>query len=151
MLMRPTRVAAVICHALSPELSHDAYGFTVSFPNGARPEGLPGVPGAARCAAAGARTTPGPPQRRDPGCPGVAEAGRPLRCRSRTSLVSHGRVSDSFPGRYAARTVLLQVTTMISATFRVVRYASSHVTDLPAAGTRRGSRRGEKSRSGNGA
>src|SRR5260370_28338675 len=31
MLMRPTRVAAVICHALSPELSHDAYGFTASF------------------------------------------------------------------------------------------------------------------------
>src|SRR5262249_61429929 len=76
--------------------------------------------------------------------PGVAEAGRPLRCRSRTSLVSHGRVSDSFPGRYAARTVLLQVTTMISATFRVVRYASSHVTDLPAAAPRRGSRPGRK-------
>src|SRR5262249_12811082 len=74
MLMRPTRVAAVICHALSPELSHDAYGFTASFLNGARPEGLPGgfraAPG---CAAAGARTTPGPSQRRDPGCPGVAE------------------------------------------------------------------------------
>src|SRR5262245_4638252 len=135
MLMRPTRVAAVICHALSPELSHDAYGFTVSFPNGARPESLPGFRAAPGCAAAGARTTPGPSQHRDPGCPGVAEAGRPLRCRSRTSLVSHGRVSDSFPGRYAARTVLLQASTMISATFRVVRYASSHVTDLPAAGT----------------
>src|SRR5215469_8923913 len=41
MLMRPTRVAAVICHALSPELSHDAYGFTASFPWLASPEGGP--------------------------------------------------------------------------------------------------------------
>src|SRR6516225_4965261 len=51
MLMRPTRVAAVICHALSPELSHDAYGFTASFPWLASPDGGPhnavvrGVPG----------------------------------------------------------------------------------------------------------
>src|SRR6516164_9189791 len=51
MLMRPTRVAAVICHALSPELSHDAYGFTASFPWLVSPEG-------------------GPPQRRGPGVPG---------------------------------------------------------------------------------
>src|SRR5215470_10311138 len=51
MLMRPTRVAAVICHALSPELSHDAYGFTASFLRGACSEG-------------------GRSQHRDPGCPG---------------------------------------------------------------------------------
>src|SRR5262249_31923026 len=77
MLMRPTRVAAVICHALSPELSHDAYGFTASFLNGARPEGVPGGLRAARgCAAAGARTTPRPSQPRDPGGPAGAEPDR---------------------------------------------------------------------------
>src|SRR5215472_7212776 len=97
MLMRPTRVAAVICHALSPELSHDAYGFTASIPWLASPEG-------------------GPPQRRGPGCPG--SAGRPLRCPSRTPLVSHDRVSDAFPACYAARAVLLSGGMMISPIFR---------------------------------
>src|SRR5215471_15944663 len=100
MLMRPTRVAAVICHALSPELSHDAYGFTASFPWLASPEGGPhnAVVRVSRF------------------------SGRPLRCPSRTPLVSHGRVSDTFPGRYAARAVLLPAGMMISAMFRPVRY-----------------------------
>src|SRR6516165_2334120 len=124
MLMRPTRVAAVICHALSPELSHDAYGFTASFLHGASPEGLPersgrrpGAPHSRRAPG----TASGPSQLRDPGCPGVAQTGRPHRCPSGTPLVSHGRVSDTFPVCYAVRAVLLPVYLRISTMFRTVR------------------------------
>src|SRR5215813_4359447 len=117
MLMRPTRVAAVICHALSPELSHDAYGFNDAFPWLASPEG-------------------GPHNAVVRGCPG--SAGRPLGCPSRTPLVSHGRVSDRFPGRYAARAVLLPAGTMISPMFRLVRYPPGSPAEY--AGTQRADR-----------
>ena len=112
MLMRPTRVAAVICHALSPELSHDAYGFTASFPWLASPEGGPhnAVVRVSR----------------------VAQAGRPPRCLSRTPPVSHSRVSDTFPGCYAVRAVLLPARMMISPMFRPVRYLAGMATGYPA-------------------
>src|SRR5215472_3246209 len=100
MLMRPTRVAAVICHALSPELSHDAYGFTASFLDWPAPRAAIASPGS-----------------------GVSRitTGRPLRCPSGTPLVSHGRVSDTFPGRYAMRAVQMPANTIVSTVFRLVQ------------------------------
>lgn len=63
-------------------------------------------------------TTPGPSPRRDPGRPGELQSGRPLRCPSRTSPLSHGAVSVTFPGRYAPGTDLHSWHGIVSAVFR---------------------------------
>ena len=64
------------------------------------------------------QTVSGPSPRRDPGYPGRAQSGRPLRCPSGTPHVSHGRVSDTFPVCYAARTVQMPAHRLVSAIFR---------------------------------
>src|SRR5215813_15493531 len=88
MLMRPTRVAAVICHALSPELSHDAYGFTASFLDWPAPRAAiasPGSGGSRPAASASVRNTSCLPW------PGFGHVSRPLHHEGGPNASEHDR------------------------------------------------------------